>query len=230
MSDPHSQGLVGSRVTLRPFASYETERLTTEIELLDARVPPSEGPDRTRIEARVRNSGTWVDGTCEFAIEADGRLIGWIQTYRPPDRTLPEGVHEMGIVLFRGDDRGHGLGTEAVSLFIGWLRRSGAVRVQAVTADDNRAMRRVLLKLGFAPVETLMVDGIEENLFALDLSDHASFQRTFGSDSGNDFVCSFCQRKRSDGDRRMIAGPDGIFICDDCIELCVEILEEERRV
>jgi hypothetical protein len=52
--------------------------------------------------------------------------------------------------------------------------------------------------------------------------------RTFDADS-TDFVCSFCHRKRSDGNRRMIAGPDGVFICDDCIELCAEILEEERR-
>jgi hypothetical protein len=48
--------------------------------------------------------------------------------------------------------------------------------------------------------------------------------------SGSDFdpVCSFCQKKRSDGNRRVIAGPDRVYICDECVDLCVEILEETR--
>lgn len=53
--------------------------------------------------------------------------------------------------------------------------------------------------------------------------------RMFGSGSTDDLVCSFCRKKRSDGNRRLIAGPDGVYICDYCIDLCVEILEEERR-
>ncbi len=50
------------------------------------------------------------------------------------------------------------------------------------------------------------------------------------SGSGSDFdpVCSFCGRKKSDGNRRFIAGPDRVYICDECVELCVEIFEEER--
>jgi ATP-dependent Clp protease ATP-binding subunit ClpX len=39
--------------------------------------------------------------------------------------------------------------------------------------------------------------------------------------------CSFCGR-RQDQVSRLIAGPDGVFICDECVELCREILEEER--
>ncbi|MBR5474041.1 MAG: ATP-dependent Clp protease ATP-binding subunit ClpX, partial [Lachnospiraceae bacterium] len=38
--------------------------------------------------------------------------------------------------------------------------------------------------------------------------------------------CSFCG-KSQDQVRKLIAGPDKIFICDECIELCAEILEEE---
>jgi ATP-dependent Clp protease ATP-binding subunit ClpX len=53
--------------------------------------------------------------------------------------------------------------------------------------------------------------------------------QSFGSGSTDDLVCSFCGRKRSDGNRRFIAGPDGVYICNECIDLCVEILEEERR-
>lgn len=40
--------------------------------------------------------------------------------------------------------------------------------------------------------------------------------------------CSFCQRGHDEVDR-LISGPDGVFICDECVALCVEILEEERQ-
>lgn len=38
--------------------------------------------------------------------------------------------------------------------------------------------------------------------------------------------CSFCH-KSEDQVRKLIAGPDGAFICDQCIGICAEILEEE---
>ena len=38
--------------------------------------------------------------------------------------------------------------------------------------------------------------------------------------------CSFC-RKTEDQVRKLIAGPDGAFICDECIGICAEIMEEE---
>lgn len=38
--------------------------------------------------------------------------------------------------------------------------------------------------------------------------------------------CSFCN-KAQDQVRKLIAGQDGTFICDECIDLCAEILEEE---
>ena len=39
--------------------------------------------------------------------------------------------------------------------------------------------------------------------------------------------CSFCG-KSSDQVRKLLSGPNGIFICDECIELCAEILEEDQ--
>ena len=38
--------------------------------------------------------------------------------------------------------------------------------------------------------------------------------------------CSFCGKSASQV-RKMIAGSNNTFICDECIELCSEILEEE---
>jgi ATP-dependent Clp protease ATP-binding subunit ClpX len=39
--------------------------------------------------------------------------------------------------------------------------------------------------------------------------------------------CSFCSRSQ-DQVTRLIAGPDGVFICDECVDLCKEILREEE--
>ena len=38
--------------------------------------------------------------------------------------------------------------------------------------------------------------------------------------------CSFCG-KTQDQVRKLIAGTNNVFICDECIDLCAEILEEE---
>ena len=46
----------------------------------------------------------------------------------------------------------------------------------------------------------------------------------FGEDKGQ-LKCSFCG-KMQDQVRKLVAGP-GVYICDECIELCNEIVEEE---
>ena len=38
--------------------------------------------------------------------------------------------------------------------------------------------------------------------------------------------CSFCG-KTQDEVRKLIAGPDGVFICNECVDICVGIIEEE---
>lgn len=38
--------------------------------------------------------------------------------------------------------------------------------------------------------------------------------------------CSFCGKSESQV-KKLVAGPKGVFICDDCIEICSDILEEE---
>jgi len=41
--------------------------------------------------------------------------------------------------------------------------------------------------------------------------------------------CSFCRRPQGEV-RRLISGPEGVFICDECVDLCQEILREEDTV
>ena len=41
-----------------------------------------------------------------------------------------------------------------------------------------------------------------------------------------DIKCSFCG-KTQEQVKKLIAGPEGVFICDECIEVCMEIVEDE---
>ena len=41
-----------------------------------------------------------------------------------------------------------------------------------------------------------------------------------------DIRCSFCG-KTQDQVRKLIAGPDKIYICDECVDICADIIDEE---
>jgi ATP-dependent Clp protease ATP-binding subunit ClpX len=43
--------------------------------------------------------------------------------------------------------------------------------------------------------------------------------------SGNHLICSFCGKTQEEV-RKLVAGP-GVYICDECVELCTDILTEE---
>lgn len=38
--------------------------------------------------------------------------------------------------------------------------------------------------------------------------------------------CSFCNKPQSQV-RKLISGPNGVYICDECVDVCSEIIEEE---
>lgn len=42
----------------------------------------------------------------------------------------------------------------------------------------------------------------------------------------SDIRCSFCN-KTQDQVRKLIAGPAGVYICDECVDICADIIEEE---
>ena len=42
------------------------------------------------------------------------------------------------------------------------------------------------------------------------------------------FRCSFCG-KTQDQVHKLIAGPNGAYICDECVDICAEIIEEEME-
>ncbi|MCI9296008.1 MAG: ATP-dependent Clp protease ATP-binding subunit ClpX [Lachnospiraceae bacterium] len=47
-----------------------------------------------------------------------------------------------------------------------------------------------------------------------------------GKNNENRVRCSFCG-KAQDQVRKLIAGPNGIYICDECVDICADIIEEE---
>src|SRR5882757_7133905 len=48
-----------------------------------------------------------------------------------------------------------------------------------------------------------------------------------GGESKNTLYCSFCGKSQHEV-RKLIAGPT-VFICDECVELCMEIIREENK-
>jgi ATP-dependent Clp protease ATP-binding subunit ClpX len=48
-----------------------------------------------------------------------------------------------------------------------------------------------------------------------------------GSDTKNTLYCSFCGKSQHEV-RKLIAGPT-VFICDECVELCMDIIREENK-
>jgi hypothetical protein len=49
-----------------------------------------------------------------------------------------------------------------------------------------------------------------------------------GPDRRRDAPCSFCGKQQSQV-RKLVAGP-GVFICDQCIELCMEVIREDTAM
>ena len=47
-----------------------------------------------------------------------------------------------------------------------------------------------------------------------------------GESSKNTLYCSFCGKSQHEV-RKLIAGPT-VFICDECVELCMDIIREEN--
>ena len=46
-------------------------------------------------------------------------------------------------------------------------------------------------------------------------------------ESKNTLYCSFCGKSQHEV-RKLIAGPT-VFICDECVELCMDIIREENK-
>src|SRR5262245_47437134 len=55
----------------------------------------------------------------------------------------------------------------------------------------------------------------------------AGMSKVGGGDSKNTLYCSFCGKSQHEV-RKLIAGPS-VFICDECVELCMDIIREGNK-
>ena len=148
--------LRGRLIRLRAFLPEEVDAAWRGLAVLDESAHPRFRPEDRRPQPSrgfrrgLDRSGTLWRGCLDLAIDRKGRLIGQIQARTRPKETVPPGVFEIGVVLYRQRDRGKRYGREAVELLTSWLFESGgADRVQAGTGAGNTPMRVVLEHLGF---------------------------------------------------------------------------------
>jgi|SRR5210317_143314 len=47
-------------------------------------------------------------------------------------------------------------------------------------------------------------------------------------DENNNMKCSFCGKSRKDAEK-LVAGPEGAYICDECVELCHSIIDNDKE-
>ena len=47
------------------------------------------------------------------------------------------------------------------------------------------------------------------------------------SSENNNLTCSFCGKNQEDV-KKLIAGPS-VYICDECVDLCIDIIDEEVK-
>lgn len=153
---PNVVDLRGQLIRLRPFRPEEADEAWAGLSLQDELAHPRRRPEDRRAEPSVafrhsiQRSGRLWRGCLDLAIDRRGRLVGQIQARTTPKQSVPDGVFEVGLVLYQRRDRGKGYGTEAVRLLTDWLfEAASAERVQAGTSVDNGAMRGVLERLGF---------------------------------------------------------------------------------
>jgi RimJ/RimL family protein N-acetyltransferase len=151
MGDATMTVLQGPRVRLRPLREEEFDTLWTSSQrwLEESGSDMSREDAQARVRERIADSGAMTTEGIDLAIELDGRLVGDIQARTNP-KAMPPGVLELGIELFDPQDRGQGLGAEAVALLSAYaFGHLEAHRVQLGTDLENVSMRRVAERLGF---------------------------------------------------------------------------------
>ncbi len=134
---------------------------TTETEWLDwdgpweTFEPTTDEAERVRWTAycqQVRNLPENVT-RWKFEVTADGEHIGWVSWYTDLGYLdNPEKIPAIGIDLPEQSARSMGAGTEALRLFIEYLRNKGYPAVYTQTWSGNLPMIRVAEKLGFREV------------------------------------------------------------------------------
>jgi ATP-dependent Clp protease protease subunit len=163
-----------------------------------------------------------------------------MQFIRPPVSTLCVGqAASMGSLLLAAGAQGHALlaaefahhGASALRRLPGPGHRHHAARPgnpepQEAAQRDLREAHRPDLKA--------IEDALErDNFLTADMAkdfgivDKVIDKRPEDPSSKNTLYCSFCGKSQHEV-RKLIAGPT-VFICDECVELCMDIIREENK-
>jgi ATP-dependent Clp protease ATP-binding subunit ClpC len=106
-------------------------------------------------------------------------------------------------------------------ILLGVVREGEGVAAQVLVklgAGLSEVRRAVISARGGKDPEPAPGTSVRERLAAV-------LSRTKAGKSASDLSCSFCG-KHEDQVAKLVAGP-GVYICDECIRLCQEILDEE---
>jgi aminoglycoside 6'-N-acetyltransferase len=136
--------LRGERVTVRPMTADDVEPVAAIVAKPGVREwwPEAGDPERLR-------EGLGPDDDT-FAIEVDGRLVGWLCKTEELD---PDWKHASLDISLDPDATGRGLGPEALRLVIDWLvAERGHHRFTIDPAVSNERAIRAYASVGFRPI------------------------------------------------------------------------------
>ncbi|MGD8451801.1 MAG: GNAT family protein [Phycisphaerae bacterium] len=142
--------LEGKQVTLRLFTEADVDELhglDADIAARGEHFPITLHP-LAEMRKQFRETGWWQEDQGRMAIVApDGRLVGAIVFFKPSPILVG---YEIGYVVFRPEDRGHGYMSEALRIFSAYLFELRSVpRLQLGMFAGNAASRRVAEKCGY---------------------------------------------------------------------------------
>ncbi len=114
---------------------------------------------------------------------------------------------------------GHYIGTEHVLL--GLLRESEGVAVRILLDLNADAEKIRASTIALVSRSAVSPGGAQEVKDAT--------RPTINRETGRKYLlCSFCGKTQEQVER-LIAGPGGVYICNECVELCAQVLAEERE-
>ena len=142
--------LTGKSIKLRLFTEADLAELAdldADIAARGESVPVALHP-LAEMRQQFQETGWWSQDQGRLAIvEGRDRLVGAIAFFRPSP-TLAG--YEVGYVIFRPADRGHGYVSEALALFSAYLFAAKPIeRLQLGMFTGNTASRRVAEKCGY---------------------------------------------------------------------------------
>lgn len=156
--------LRGKKVLLRPMRPADIPRqheFNQDIELygLDSSYPRVSAMENAHVFYEKRTTAD--DNRAPFAIEAEGKYIGYCSLRNLQDRY---GNLELGIMIGDRDYWGRGYGRDAIKLLLGYgFHYLGARRIALTTHARNERAIRCYLACGFVeegrPRQVLWIEG-----------------------------------------------------------------------